>query len=1183
MEFLNTDPQWAKLIGRDLSSAPVSSGPTVLSLKLLQEGPGFNHLDSYERFLRVVIPQTLLGEVPLEIAIPAEKRSKDSAVAVIRVVMKSLYYSSVGGMQSSIKLPYEAALASDSYAHTLFLDLSIEEIDDAGNLIESNDYFRISLGNIATLVFSSFCTTQSSPTGTFIEHYQDCHELPHFRVKGHPKVMIASEESAPGRAMIHVKQQRKIILAQMVTIPKSALRQPNTLYVRATNRYNVMRRTNPWIVKVRLPYVKCDLSIVTVFRAIGCKTDREICELLFHKWELQLHTVQQILDNCFRDAPLQTEEEAQQLIAQKAKPADSDWKSVFNAIIHNDTLAQFGSTEDRLAVKRFQLASIVRRLILVACGLRKPDDRDNLRFKRVLRPCDVLSSMCTHFCRRLRNDIKNQLKSSRQWDPNQMRDTTSLERAIRQIISQGRMSMGRPVAPSSSRKPLMGLSGAVDKLSFLAALSQSGKVKSATVQRDSHQLHPREQHGTQTGAYCPIEVTDGQSVGLTHALTCGSHISVACNAECIERILSFVLKRRFPTGFVDTGNRFDWEATDFVVTVDGAAIGRVQTRDECNPRSVLALLRTLRTRCIIPWDISVAIDILEREISVWCDGGRMCSLRAVVDRSTGQVPAWTLDKDWLADATFTEIKALGDCITTFCAEEMDTALIRPSTEACDLDPRLYTHAEVSFSANYSVSVNCLPGISYNQSCRNTYGVSQSKQGIGPPLPTADRLYDVRTNSLFYSQSPMATTSFSRDIAIDRDACSGVMAIVAIVTDPIGDGDSIEDPIIVSKRGVDFGMFHATTFTSMEGTATRESAEFRKPDPSRCVQLKRDPECYNHINPDGTPKLRTKLSKGDVAVGRETGLTFKRNGAADNAHDALFKDTSILVKEGTKDAIVHAVHRSEGNSMNNGAKQVKVMLRQHREPIIGSKFASRHGMKGVLGKIAAPEDMPFTEEGIVADIYMNPQGKISRMSWAEMFEALCSRVSLELGKAFDFSVFNERDGEEIMSDVRTALARLGIDRNLETMLYSGITGKPIGRAFVGPIFVQLLKHMVQDKIHARWRGPRQVMTEQPTGGKSRDGGLKIGEMEFKAIEYHGTQQFIKERLELSDMKTIPVCRECGFIAVFNGDKKYAWCPMCKRGNVGLVALPKATQLWIQEMLSINVAITLKTKPMMGIVG
>ncbi|KAF3619580.1 putative germin-like protein 2-3-like [Capsicum annuum] len=193
-----------------------------------------------------------------------------------------------------------------------------------------------------------------------------------------------------------------------------------------------------------------------------------------------------------------------------------------------------------------------------------------------------------------------------------------------------------------------------------------------------------------------------------------------------------------------------------------------------------------------------------------------------------------------------------------------------------------------------------------------------------------------------------------------------------------------------------------------------------------------------------------------------------------------------------------------------------MIRDTRRPAIGDKFSSRHGQKGVCGTIVQQEDLPFSERGICPDLIMNPHGFPSRMTVGKMIELLGSKAGVSCGRFHYGSAFGEPSGHaDTVDAICETFVKHGYSYNGKHFLYSGITGMPLqAYIFMWPIYYQKLKHMVLDKIHARGIGPRVTMTRKPTEGRSRNGGLRVGEMERDCLLAYGASMLIYERLMLS---------------------------------------------------------------------
>lgn len=230
--------------------------------------------------------------------------------------------------------------------------------------------------------------------------------------------------------------------------------------------------------------------------------------------------------------------------------------------------------------------------------------------------------------------------------------------------------------------------------------------------------------------------------------------------------------------------------------------------------------------------------------------------------------------------------------------------------------------------------------------------------------------------------------------------------------------------------------------------------------------------------------------------------------------------------------------------------------------------SRSGQKGTVGYKPHRSDMPFSPTGLVPDIIVNPNAFPKRMTIGQLIECLMGKVCAVKGVYGDATAFTKIDIHKINDE----LVKLGLKSwGFETM-YNGITGKKMENPiFIGPTYYQRLKQMVSDKVHARARGLMQMMTRQPTEGRSRDGGLRLGEMERDAICAHGCAQFLKEKLvDNSDIYRIQVCDICGMFAskVINEDN-YT-CKACQNNvNISTIVIPYAFKLLIQELKSIQI--------------
>jgi DNA-directed RNA polymerase II subunit RPB2 len=215
-----------------------------------------------------------------------------------------------------------------------------------------------------------------------------------------------------------------------------------------------------------------------------------------------------------------------------------------------------------------------------------------------------------------------------------------------------------------------------------------------------------------------------------------------------------------------------------------------------------------------------------------------------------------------------------------------------------------------------------------------------------------------------------------------------------------------------------------------------------------------------------------------------------------------------------------------------------------------------------------EDMPYTKDGLRPDLIMNPHAVPSRMTIAQLMETMFGKICTQRGTVGDGTPYTHLKQKEL----REHLLDLGLSSYGNELLYNGETGQMMkSEIFMGPTFYQRLKHMVIDKKHSRNRGPIVSLTRQPCEGRSRDGGLRVGEMERDCMISHGIASFTKERLmDVSDPFPTGFCKSCGSLAVMNEAEKIYHCGICKsRTSFEMKTIPYAVKLWSQELEAMHI--------------
>jgi DNA-directed RNA polymerase II subunit RPB2 len=434
-----------------------------------------------------------------------------------------------------------------------------------------------------------------------------------------------------------------------------------------------------------------------------------------------------------------------------------------------------------------------------------------------------------------------------------------------------------------------------------------------------------------------------------------------------------------------------------------------------------------------------------------------------------------------------------------------------------------------------------------------------KQAIGVFALSHKLRTDTIVHVLDYPQKAIVNTKFSKIMNFDTMP-AGINCVVAVAC---YGGWNQEDSIMLNRSSIDRGLFRSTSYRTIsdeerkKGTYSNEIIELPP------LHIRKKGLNYNNLDQDGIVEVGVAVVKGDVIIGK---CLYKSSKTGEEEKI----DCSGYIKSG-EEGIVDRVIIS---TTPNGYKLVKIVIRNSKIPEIGDKFASRSAQKGTCGMIFNQEDMPFSCSGITPDIIINPHCLPSRMTINQLMETVLGKACVMEGTFGDSTPFdgNNDDGNLVYSFC-DRLKSVGFEQHGWEELYNGMSGEPLkAKIFMGPTYYQRLKHMVSEKQHSRSSGSVTILTRQPLEGRSREGGLRFGEMERDCMIAHGTSAFLKERLfEMSDPYQVIVCNKCGIIVPSS-----SYCKGCDEDNVSKVNLPYASKLLIQELQSMSIKIAIKPK-------
>ena len=1055
--------------------------------------------------------------------------------------------------ESKYMFPNIARLKGYTYKSNIFCNIGVKYKNNETSKITIVNFPKVNIGSIPIMVHSKRCVLH----GLDSVKLSELGECPYdqggyFIINGKEKVIISQEIKVNNILYINSSPEDNITLqATIKSVSKEGFQSSRTnyLYLQETrvtpkNPYKVNRIT------VRVLGLDIKVPLFVMFRALGIETDKLILSYIIKNEDdgNLKNQLLNILRYSIKDTqPVFTQRDALRLLAMNTKGKD-----IINVIdiLNNNLFPHYTTYKE----KGLFLAYITRQLLLTHLGVIKQTDRDSYSNKRI----DLAGPLLLELYRELwaiyqRNcslkidhEYKFNFKEGHEFS-NIVNDQNFRRIFDSKIMDNISKSFGASFGTGiSSRK---GIVQDLNRISMLGTLSHLRRL-SYPMASGSKTIGPRKLHNSQWGFVCPSESPDGGNVGIINHLTIIAKVSINIeNKGIYDALIDHKMISIQDITSIDEGKVF----------LNGSWVGIHK-----NIPLLFKIMKLLKLNSIINIFSSISWNTELNELYIFCDSGRIVRPVFVLkDDLSNELISGLIDKmdNWSHlihgymytqkpdispyDNTYyknelMELKKGKDFMKTLedsqapieyiDPQESNYSFIAKSYKSID---KQYSHCEIESSLILSAVTLNIPFPEHSQAPRNVFSSQQTKQAVGVYSSAYGTRFDTFGHILHYPQKSIVTTRYKKYTNVDKlpYGCNCIVAIASY------SGYNQEDAVILNKSSVDRGMFQTVYFRSYQDSEelkNNNTSYFGNPKNQPNIQ-KKNLSKFSKLDDNGFIKEGEYVTSDDMITGK-----CVKNGD-------ITEVSGSNVKFGTSGIVDKVIIYKNKDNL----RTCKVRVRKLKIPEIGDKFSSRPGQKGVCGLLIDEKDMPFSKDGLVPDLIVNPHAIPSRMTinqFLEMILGKCCSLSGHLGDATPFQ------NNEI-TDYTKLLESMGYDGMGNEVLYSGITGEQLKTSiFMGPIYYQRIKLMVADKMHSRGTGPVQALVRQPAAGRANNGGLRIGEMERDSILSYGIGSFLKETMmERSDKFVVQIDGASGLID-YNKDDKIKH----------MVQMPYAMKMLLQEL-------------------
>jgi len=1190
-----------------------------------------HHLDSYREFIKKHIPNIIKEYNPITMIKYDDKNNVIMRTDVFIggensdeiFIDRPIIYEN--GTPKLIT-PNDARLKNLTYETHIFVNVLIKITNDKNKVIEKV-FKNVAIGSIPIMLHSDICLLNNQGSEILRKLGECVYDTGgYFIIDGKEKVIVAQEKIVTNRLFItKIKDDQTFSHKGLIR----CIADNNTLEPKSVEFYLVKNpilgeemdvkedfRKSKSAIYVSLPSFTGKIPLFILFRALGVESDKEIFNIIFgdDNNDIEKSYFENFIRPSMINSYYKNNDNTYYVYTQEEALNYLQYRVRYGTIEHVRSVLSMEvfPNIDLFENKSKYLAYLTNQFVKTVLDIYPLSDRDSYLYKRVDISGFLLAELFHESYVKLRDAIRNTMDSMYyygSWRQLQDYDNFVTYNNIHKLIPS--MVLTETFSKSlkgrwglaSSEDPELGKVQDLSRISYIGFMSHLRRVN-MPLDRSIKVTSPHRLHSQQFGMMCPFESPDGASIGYLKNLALLTKITAGISIDDIKNCLIDI-------GVILLENTNAYPNKDITkVMLNGAWVGITG-----NPVLIMRLLKAYRRNGFINALISISWNIKHNEIRIFTEAGRPCRPLLILKRDkngnniaeafknnhdnwfdyisgstikltadeksdeyyykTTYVDPFSIDsinKDY--DSMESLLKMLeknAASIEYLDNEECDNSLIAMYEK--DITP-YHTHLEIHPSTMMSVVSANIPLANHNQAARNVFHAAQSKQAIGIYATNFNKRFDTMSYVLHTGQRPIINTRLAEYTSSDSMP-NGFNTIVAIMTYT---GFNQEDSIMINKGSLMRGLNHLSYYKSVTATSKIVSQNERiifgnpikyKENGINVANIKHAD--YSLIDEDGFVKEGTYIPKGKIAViagmlsVKEIYKQVKKGVFIEQIKETIYSDVSITT-DNSLFGIIDKVYKSNKLSGTDSIIY-KVRFLKIKKPEFGDKHCSRHGQKGVIGMIIPEENMPFTKDGIRPDIIINPHAIPSRMTIGHLVECVFSKLCCIEGMLGDGTVFLPLDDTKIYKN----LEENGYNSHGNEIMYNGFTGSMINcEIFIGPTYYFRLKHMVAEKMHSRSIGPKMLLTRQPTEGRRKGGGLRIGEMERDSVLSHGISLFMKESMmERSDKFSYAVCRRCGVLAIYNPSKSIRECKNCDKDELVVVETPYAFKLLIHELEAMGI--------------